>query len=387
MMFRLGFVFLFTIGGLTGVVLANASMDVAMHDTYYVVAHFHYVLSMGAVFSLFAGFYYWRPKIFGRNFSETLAQIQFWSLFIGVNTTFMPQHFLGLAGIIRYLFICPQNTEDRYTRINTIYLRTVVIKPYGPHINPTTSWLKPPVIVYNGRNRKAYVNRYRGVGVIYQWINLITGEIYIGSATNGRTRLSHYSMPSHLKANRRVNNSIRKYGLENFSLGILEVIENTNGTAMTSEYILSREQFYLDILFELPSHIRLNHAPKAGNNLGMKHTQKFRNDRKGRGNPMYGRKLSPEFLDQQNRDKSGINNPQYGVVKSPETIAKLSKLIYVYQVKSDGLEVFVGSYKTVECKSKYKMGYDTLKKRLSDGLTHNSFIFRKVRTHVDMDVD
>jgi cytochrome c oxidase subunit I len=147
MLFAIGFIYLFTIGGVTGVILANSGVDISLHDTYFVVAHFHYVLSMGAVFAIFAGFYFWISKIIGLKYPESFARIHFFTFFWGVNLTFGPMHFLGLAGMPRRIPDFPD-----------AYLNWNLIASFGSYIS-TASTLFFFYIVYITATRGTLTNQ------------------------------------------------------------------------------------------------------------------------------------------------------------------------------------------------------------------------------------
>jgi len=153
MLWALGFIFLFTIGGVTGVVLANAGMDTALHDTYYVVAHFHYVLSLGAVFAIFCGMYYWMGKMSGRQIPEWAGQVHFWTTFIGVNLLFFPQHFLGLQGMPR-----------RYPDYPDAYAFWNAISSFGSYIAFASSVFFVVILVWTLAYGRRVGDNYWGEG-------------------------------------------------------------------------------------------------------------------------------------------------------------------------------------------------------------------------------
>ncbi len=249
---------------------------------------------MGAVFALFAGFYYWSPKIIGKLPNELLGNIQFWTLFVGVNLTFFPQHFLGLAGnnlIINIFEILNINWEinllffnfklitDLIYHIDNIFnnfISTFIVLskynkniPFGPHLKPV--FLVEPIRLYKNpnleRNLIGLQNKKRSI--IYQWFNLITGKIYVGNAWNGATRLLSYWTPSILRKNYPIYNNLSFYGHSNFNLAILEDLGPSG--FISKNLIITREQFYLDILFSKYKDKLINLSPNAGSTKGYKH--------------------------------------------------------------------------------------------------------------------
>lgn len=153
--FAFGFILLFTIGGLSGIIIGNGGLNIAFHDTYYIVAHFHYVLSMGAVFGIFAGIYYWYEKLLGIKFNDTLARIHFWTFFVGVNITFFPMHFLGFAGMPRRIAdypdaFAPYNLISSYgswiSAISTLFFFFIIYISFKAHLRNTTknTWFPIP---------------------------------------------------------------------------------------------------------------------------------------------------------------------------------------------------------------------------------------------------
>lgn len=312
--------------------LANASMDVALHDTYYVVAHFHYVLSMGAVFALFSAFYYWIGKITGRSYNELLGQIHFWSLFIGVNKK---QTTNGLNFNQKRNYSCSRTIED---------FRFISKKYYNIEESKYT--------IYRELKEKAGV---------YMLINRITGDTYIGSSVDLRDRMKRYihETKSTKTTTIIIHRALRKYGLSNFSLIILTFCKSDVKTC------LKLEQIALNLFKPVYNILTI-----AGSSQGFKHSAETiakLKELSGENNPKYGtfhsedskRAISKSvkiYLDtfgHHNKGKTGELAPQYGIGES---------LVYIYN--ADTIEL-VKSFPSINVAQKFlRVRFDTVKSNL-----------------------
>lgn len=274
----------------------------------------------------------------------------------------------------------PQNTPGGPERNNPEKDNNAKNFSTGDSTTKTPIYPNTPVKIYDDaqESKLDMLKDFKNKVIIYMWFNKITGKVYIGSSSDGSRRISTYYQPTTLKKRSIIYGPagyITKYGHSNFSVSILEVCGDSK--TVDKDQYLAREQFYLDWALKTYGLDVLNIALRdtiANSSLGHKHTEEtllyLSESRKGEKNPMFGKAKSEAFKAQQTKDKLGPNNPMFGklTIKTGETLAKLRKMIFVYDV-TDNYKL-LGIYPTVVCTRTFHIGYETLSKRLLDGKIH-----------------